>query len=247
MTSTVMELVDRRVLGGFVFIDAITGSSIDVPLPVASAQLTLKVNRSGVYKAIFNGPGFNALTNEFIQVTATPAAQNFEITVSDPSLNYLPRRAMIQAPQNLTAAFTPLQVRLYPSSAAVVEPNWAVVRASVTSSAGAPLPWTVIQVVMSDNSVAATGVTDARGEALLAVIGLGIQVTSTATDPVTEATTAITVKAWFDPSVLTQQSGWVSNPDDILGNLTNVSLKTGTQTGALGARQTLFAPITISV
>jgi hypothetical protein len=246
MTPGFMESVDRRVLGGFVFVNAITSNSIEAPLPVTAGQLALKVNHSGVY-AIFNGPGFNPLTNEFIPNTTWPAAQNFEISVTDPSLHYLARRAQIQAPQSLTGVFTPQHVLLYPSPSSAVEPNWAVVRASVASNAGAPLPWAVVQVLLSDHSVAATGMTDARGEALLAVMGLGIQVSSTATDPVTEATTTVTVQAWFDLATLTQPPGWVPNPDDILGNLANPSLKTGTQTGALGARQTLFARITISV
>jgi len=246
VTPTPMESVDRRVLGGFVFVDAITGSSIPRPLPVSSAQLTLKANRSGVY-AIFNGPGFSPLTNELIPSGTWPAPQNFAISVSDPSLTYLARRAQIQAPQSLTGVFTPQQVKLYPGPGSTPEANWAVVRASVTSSAGAGLPWAIVQVLLTANTVAATGMTDARGEALLAVMGMGIQVSSKATDPVTDSTTPVTVQAWFDPSVLAQPAGWIPNPDDILSNLSNPSLKTGTQTGALGARQTLFAAVTVSV
>lgn len=246
MTPGFMESVDRRVLGGFVLVDAITNNSIPSPLTVTSTQLQLKANHSGVY-AIFNGPGFSPLTNEFIPTGTWPSPQDFEITVIDPSLRYLARRAQIQAPQKLVGTFAPQQVSLYPSPSSTIEPNWAVVRASVTSNAGAPLPWSFVEVLLSDNSVIATGVTDARGEALLAVMGLGIQVTSHATDPVTEATTNVTVQAWFDPTVLKQPRNWVPDPDDISGNLANLALKKGSTTGALGARQTLFASITISV
>jgi hypothetical protein len=240
------ESVDRRVLGGFVFVDAITTQSIESPLPVLSTQLTLKANRSGVY-VIFNGPGFAALTDEFIPSGTWPTAQNFEISVGDPTLRYLPRRANISAPQNLTGTFAAQQIPLYPAPGAPVEPNWAVARVSVLSSAGAPLPWSIVRVLLGDNSVAATGITDARGEALLAVTGLGIQVNGTATDPVTETTTAVTIQAWFDPATLTEPPGWIPNPDNILGNLSNTALKTATQTGALCARQTLVALVTISV
>lgn len=246
MTPGFTESVDRRVLGGFVLVDAITSNSIPAPLTVTSTQLQLKVNRSGVY-AIFNGPGFSPLTDEFIPIGTWPAPQGFEITVIDPSLRYLARRAQIQAPQKLVGTFAPQQVPLYPSPSSTIEANWAVVRASVTSSAGDPLPWAFVEVLLSDATVAARGVADARGEALLAVMGLGIQVTSQATDPVTEATTPVTVQAWFDPTVLTQPRNWVPNPDDISGNLANPALKKGSTTGALGARQTLFASITISV
>jgi hypothetical protein len=241
------ESTDRRVLGGFALIDAITGASIVDPLSVTSTSLQLRPNRSGVY-AIFDAPGFSSLTTQFIPATAGwPAAQSFEVTVQDPSLRYLARRAQVQAPQSLTGVFSPQQVPLYTSPSAVLAPNWAVVRASVTGSAGNGLPWAVLRVIKSDNSVAATGMADARGEALLAVMGLGVQVSASASGAVTEVTIPVTIQAWFDPSILQQPAGWVSNPDDILGNLSNASLKSGTQSGALGAGQTLLAAITIAV
>src|SRR5580700_9196902 len=88
---TVTESISRRVLGGFVFMDEITGNSIPNPLPTTIPQFQLKVNRSGIY-AILDGPGLDAFTTEFIPNTATwPAAQTVEVTVGDPSLRYLPR------------------------------------------------------------------------------------------------------------------------------------------------------------
>jgi hypothetical protein len=247
VTPRLLESVDRRVLGGFVFVDGITSESVERPLTVNSGALVVRGNRSGVY-AIFDGPGFRALTNQFTPVLPWPPPQNFEITVTDPTRRYLARRAQIQAPQVLTGAAAPQQVRLYPSAGSTVEVNWAVVRASVRSGAGAALPFSVVRVLLaSDSSVMATGVADERGEALLAVRGMGLQVSSSATDPVTDQTTPVTIQAWFDPSVLTRPLGWIPNPDDILENLANPALKTGTQAEALGARQTIFASITISV
>lgn len=241
------ETVDRRVVGGIRFVDGITGNSIQSPLQASCPQLTTKQNRSGIY-VIFNGPGYTPLTNEFIPDPSTwpTTQQTYEVTVSDPSLRYLPRRANVTAPMSLTA-LTPQNVSLYSGPSSAPEANWAVVRASVVNSAGAGLPYAVIQIVKSDNSIAATGVSDARGEALLAVPGLGLQVSSTSTDPVTEATTAVTLKAYFDPSTLTQPAGWVPNPDDILTNLANTALKTGTQTGAIGPRETFVTQIVIAV
>lgn len=245
--AVVSESIDRRVLGGLVFVDAITGASVVDPLQVTSAQLRVRANRSGVY-AIFDAPGFTTLTAQFNPVPATwPAAQSFEVSVQDPSLHYLPRRAQIQAPQSLAAAFNPQPVMLYPATSAVIEPNWAVIRASVTGTGGSGLPWAVVQALRADNSVAATGVTDSRGEALLAVAGLGVQVSSDSSGSVTEMTVPVTVQAWFDPGVLNEPSGWISNPDDILANLSNSALKTGQMTGDIGARQVLFASITISI
>jgi hypothetical protein len=241
------ESVDRRVLGGIVFVDAMTSTSIVDPLSVTGTSLKLRVNRSGVY-AIFDAPGFTSLTSQFNPATpAWPAAQSFELTVRDTSGRYLARRAQVQAPQSLSAVSTPQPVLLYPGPSAPTAPNWALVRASVTDTGGSGLPWAVIRVIRADNSIAATGVTDARGEALLAVMGLGVQVSTTTTGSVTEITIPVTVQAWFDPGVRQQPPGWIPDPDDILGNLSNTLLKTGRGTGALGAGQVLLMPITIAV
>ena len=248
MTPILMDKVNRRVLGGFFFIDAITGDPISAPLPVEGGPLTLRVNRSGIY-GVFDAPGFSKLTTEFIPTAADwpPTVPRWEISVSDPSLRYLPRRAMVKSPQALDDVLTPQPLTLFPGPSATVEPNWAVIRASVRDTSGNGLPWVFLQALNTDNSVFASGMTDTRGEALLAKAGLGLQISSVATDPVTAATVPVTVKAWFDPSVMTQPKGWVPNPDDIAANLSSASLKTGTQTGAAGARQTLFTQITISV
>lgn len=247
MTAAFAESVDRRVLGGFVFVDGITGAPVEKPLAVISPVLRVKGNSGGIY-AIFDGPGFRALTTQFVPITLWPAPSKFEITVIDPSGAYLARRAQIEAPRMLTGMAAAQRVDIYPGPGAGVEANWAVARVSVRSNAGAALPYAVVRVLLaSDASVMATGVADARGEALLAVVGLGIQVSSSATDPVMDQTTAVTVQAWFDPGVLTKPKGWIPNPDDMLGNLASPSLKTGMQPGALGARQTMFANITISV
>jgi hypothetical protein len=240
-----IETIDRRVLGGVVFIDSLTGASITDPLTVSSSTLDLRANRSGVY-VIFNAPGFSALTGAFTPVAGNwPAAQSFEVTVRDPSLCHLPRRAQVQAPQALAGASTPQTVTVYASPSAPLAPNWGVLRLSVQGSAGTGLPWAVVQALRADNTVAATGMTDARGEALLAVTGIGVQVSANASGPVTEKSIPLTMKAWFDPGVLAQPAGWIADPDSILSNPANAALKTATQTGTLGRGQTLFVTIPV--
>ena len=239
------ESIDQRVLGGCVFIDAITGTSIGDPLKVSSANLQIRGNRSGVY-VVWNAPGLSSLTTQFNPAASQwSAAQKFEVTVEDPGRRYLSRRTNIEIPQSL-ATLDPQPILLYASPSGELAPNWAVIRASVTDGAGAGLPWAVVQIIKSDDTVAATGVTDAHGEALLAVMGLGVQVSAASSGAVTEITIAVIVRAWFDPGVLTQPVGWVSNPDDILSNLSNPALKTASMSGALGAGQILVAAITIS-
>jgi hypothetical protein len=267
------ELVDRRILSAFVCVDAITGSSLQTPLPVNVPRWTVKPNGSGVY-VIFDGPGLDLLTTQFLPTGTWPAPVSFEVTLRDPNLRYLPRRANVQAPatvpvippapsgsstnpaaiaalQNPAAVFGPQRVALYPMPSAPIGPNWAAIHASVTQSGITPargLPWAVLQVVReSDKVVLATGQTDANGEALLAVIGLTVQANTSGIGPVTLSTIAVTVTAYFDPSVLVQPSDWVPNPDDILMNVNNPSLRSTNHPLNLGSGQEISMSFVISV
>jgi hypothetical protein len=259
----VIENVDRRVLGAFVCVDAITGNSVIPAIPVTAPQWTVTPNRSGIY-VIFNGPNFNSLTNQFIPSGTWPAPVSFEVSLQDPSLRYLPRRANVQAPLAApnyppvptapnppTGVFAPQQVSVYPSPAAAIGPNWATIHASVTLQGTIPpqgLPWAVLQVIQnSDSAVLAIGQTDANGEALLAVVGLTVQANTGGTGPVTVSTVAATITAYFDPSVLTQPAGWIPNPDDILTNLTNPALKSSSQAVELTSGQEIAMSFEITV
>jgi hypothetical protein len=290
------ENVDRRVLAGFVCVDAITSGSIADPLTVITKQLVLRRNRHGVFAVmdVKGAPALTELTDDFLAPAAVdwPAPVSYEITIQDPALNYLARRANIAAPQPLPAGTppgttattttappattttgapgattttaapttttqaaaaaippvtTPQRVVLYPTPAAQLAPNWAVVRVAVTGNA-APLPWAVVQVTGSGNPTA-TGLTNENGETLLAVPGLGLKLSSSSTGAVTETTTAATVTAWFDPTTLGQPKGWVSNPDDILQQLAapNPAWKSASQAIQLGPGQTVSVALTISM
>jgi hypothetical protein len=271
--TPVLETVDRRVLGAFICVDAITGLSVVQPIPVSAAQWTVKPNRSGVY-VIFDGPGFDALTTQFVPAGTWPAAMTFEVTLTDANRRYLPRRANVKAPMtvpvigpspdgvvpnpavtaalaNTSCVFDPQRVKLYPLPSAAVGPSWSTIHASVTKQGTTPaqgLPWAVLQVVrQSDKTVLATGQTDTNGEALLAVVGLTMQASTSASGPVTVSTVPVTVTAYFDPSVLTQPQGWVANPDDILSNLTNTALKSSSQQVQMGPGVELSLSFAITV
>jgi hypothetical protein len=150
---------------------------------------------------------------------------------------------------NPTAVFDPQRVTLYPQPSAAVGPNWSTIRASVTdASTAAGLPWAVLQVIrQSDGTVLATGQTDANGEALLAVVGLKLQTSTSGSGPVTISTVAATVKVYFDPSVLTRPPDWIPNPDDILDNLSNATLRSGGQDVQLASGQELNLSFAIAV
>lgn len=263
------ESVDRRVLGAIRCVDAITGNSVLNALSVTSSQLTLRPNRSALY-VIFNAPGLSAQTTQFDPVLPWPSPSTFEISIQDPSRRYLPRRAKVQVPRKLpppidpsqpfdpakvlsdpAVVFNPQPVSLFPSPSSPVSPNWAVIHISVIRSGSTPpkgLPWAAVQVSRTDNkAVLATTIGDARGEALLAIPGLGPEISGSASGSVTQATVNVTVTSWFDPSVLNQPSGWIPNPDDILTNLASASLKTASLTTQVGPGQTVNRSLAISV
>jgi len=269
------ERVDRRVLGAFACVDALTGLSLSRAMSVragtGAAAWNVKPNRSGIY-VVFDGPGFDPQTDQFVPIGAWPAPVGFEVTLQDPQQAYLPRRVQVKAPASVPAigpspggvspnpavvaalgnpgtVFNPQQVTMYPTAAATVGPNWSVIRASVTNAAtGEGLPWAVVQVTQQSNgAVLATGETGANGEALLAAVGLKLQVNLSVIGSVTVSTVAATVTAVFDPSVRNQPSGWVSDPDDILSDLTNTSFKTSSQTVQMGPGQELSLSFPIAL
>ena len=261
MITRPIENVDRRVLGAFVCVDAITGNSVVPAIPVTAPDWTVKANRSGIY-VIFNGPGFDSETGDFIPSgTWPPIPATLEVSLQDPSLRYLPRRVKVKAPQPVpvyppvptppTGVFAPQQVHVYPSPAGVIGSNWATIHASVTLHGANPikgLPWALLQVVQDSNSaILATGQTDLNGEALLAVVGLTVQANTGGGGPVTISTVAATVTAYFDPSVLSQPTGWIPNPDDILTNLSNPALKSSSQAVQLTSGQEMAMSFAITV
>ena len=266
-----LENVDRRVLGAFICVDALTGSSVTWPLAVSAPEWTVRPNRSGVY-VIFDGPGLSALTTQLVPSGTWPPRVSFKVTLMDPNRRYLSRQATVLAPMtvpvigsspggvvpnpavtaalaNPAAVFNPQRVSLYPQPSAAVGPNWSTIHASVTNAAtGVGLPWAMLQVIrQSDNAVLATGQTDANGEALLAVVGLTLQTSTSGTGPVTVSTTAATVSVHFDPSVLSQPPGWIPNPDDILDNLSSTTLVSGGQDVELASGQELNLGFALTV
>jgi hypothetical protein len=256
-----LETVDRRVLGAFVCVDAITGTQVRQSISVSAAPWKVKPNRNGIY-VIFDGPGFESLTTQFVPGTPWPAAVGFDVTLRDGSRSYLPRRATLRAPMSVptigpspggavpnpavvaaladpNAVFNPQRVAVYPSPSAAVGPHWGAIHASVTQQGTVPpkgLPWAVLRVVRkSDGVVLAAGQADVNGEALLAVVGLRTQASTSPTGPVMVSTVAATVTAYVDPSGLSQPPGWISNPDDILSSVPNPALRSNSQPVQIGS------------
>ncbi len=92
---------------------------------------------------------------------------------------YLARAALLTLPSweddGPEAFFRPLEVDLFPAPAAPVAPGWAVIRASVAED-GRPLAGALLRVHRpgDDGALLGSGMTDHRGEALVAVAGIPV-------------------------------------------------------------------------
>jgi hypothetical protein len=236
-----LENLDRRVLGSFRCVDAVSQAPVLETVTVRTEALDVRRNASAFY-VIFDAPGMHALTTQFNVTSPWPAPATFEVALQPGSQRYLPRRAQLKMPRKLAAMSDPDSVMLaqdvvlYSAPAAPVLPNWAVLRIAVRKAGtDAGLPWAVLRVTRdSDGSVLATGMSDVRGEALLAVPGLGQSANQNGGGAVVATVIDTTVTAFFDPQNLNQPKDWLPDPDVVLQNLANPALKKATQAAKIG-------------
>lgn len=218
------EAVDRRVLGALRPIDALTGVQIAAPLVVSAPGVRLTRNRSGRY-VLLAAPGLEVHTTAFASPPPSPANGSvaIEVTVADPAGRFLTRRATVRLPRDPSPAavtqpdslFALVDVAMYPAPAARTAAGWAVIRATVTGTSGGspprPLAGALIRVVRaSDAARLAAGLSDARGEALVAVPGIPITTWDAGPGPVLATETDVTLETIFDPAAPA-----IPDPDDL--------------------------------
>lgn len=176
------EILDDRVLGAVRFVDGVTRQGVTRALRVTAPGVRWLRNRRGLW-VVARAPGLGAHTTAFRKPPARPALGSVTVTltVRDPAGSYLARRAVLRLPRDPTpdagaSLFEPFEVPLYPAPAAAVFPSWALVRASVAAaSGGAPIAGALLRVVLaSATEPAGRGLSDGRGEALVAVPGIPV-------------------------------------------------------------------------
>lgn len=179
-----MEFVDRRALGAIEFVDAITAVRTRGPLRLepADGRVVITPNISWLY-VIRSAPGLEAHREAFEHPPVTPAFEDvhLDIAVNDPARRYLPRTVSVKLPRkdapfsDAESVLHPLVVPLYPAAATAIGPNWAVVRVRVQGN-GAAHPGLRNALVVATPQIAGftavTAMTDARGEALVAIVGV---------------------------------------------------------------------------
>lgn len=211
----------RRVWGALRFVDAMSGHTVDSPLRVDLPGARLQRNRSGFFVVtalddVANLDDRRNYENAFDPIPPAPAL-SLAGTVSDPAGRYLARRFTLVLPRSplpvppsaMAPLFEAATVTLDPSSATALLPTWAALRLSVRR-AGAPAAQAVIRVHRpGSETVLGRGMTDARGEALLAVVGVA-QLTPGAEELVVETEIAVDIVVSAD---ITLAPGALVDPD----------------------------------
>lgn len=204
-----LESLDRRVLGALRFVDGNTGAVLRDPLLLSLPGARVQRNRGGLW-VVSAVPALAGHEAAFESPPPLPALGSLSLTaqVSDPSGHYLPRRATLALPRDAAPAnaglpgslFRPVDIALWPSPAAATGANWAVLRITVLETASGDALGGVLLRVMRDGATLAQGLSDWRGEALVAVPGVPVTTWSNEPGAVVALEINATLDAVFDPA-----------------------------------------------
>jgi hypothetical protein len=245
-------VIERRVLGAVRFIDATTGLRVASPLVVRAEGVRFVRNRSARY-VIFSAPGLDAYAEAFLEPPAQPGQGSVavELAVSDPSGSYLPRRRTIRLPLDPDPAraglpgslFDVPDIPLYPSPTAPTAPGWATIRATVTAAGTSNrLSGALIRVVRtSDAARLAAGLSDQRGEALVAVPGIPITTWDGGVGPVLGTELEVTLQTIFDD----RATGEIPDPDALEAE--RATLKSSSTSERLASGRVLVTALTVPI
>lgn len=208
-----LERQESRVLGALRFVDANTRVALAGPLQVEVPTARLRRNRSGLH-VIVQAQALAAHEAAFLQPPALPALGSVALNASvrDPLGHYLPRLARLVLPRDPLPAnaalpgslFRPLDIAMHPSSVAPLGANWAALRVTVRDDASGDALGGALLLVFSGTDIIARGLSDWRGEALVAVPGVPVTTWSDDPDAVVISEIAVQVQAVFDPAAGTR-------------------------------------------
>jgi hypothetical protein len=229
------EIVQNVVMGAVRFLDGTTGLKVQSALRVEAPGSLFRPNRSGLY-VIWSAP-----------------AGSLTATVTDPSGTYLGRQFSLKLPRdanpanagNVDSIFRPADVFLFPSSVAPVNPGWAVLRTRVTKSGtDDPLASALIRVLRtSDSNLLARGMSDSRGEAMVAVPGVPVTTFETGGGgggAVTANEIDVQIQTIFDPAVT-----GLPDPDDLEARRN--TLPSSTLGNKLASGRTLVIELAVTI
>jgi hypothetical protein len=190
----VIEPGDRRVLGAFQFIDAVTelpiagAAAVEVrratlvgqgnaPVALSDGSIQIRQTRSG-FHAVFHAPFFDAYTSAFENPPSPPELLNnplrLRLAVTRAGSHYLPQEFDFDLPRSLDPAdannvFQPEPVRLFRAPAAPVLGSWVALRVRVRQvNTHVGLPGVLVRVFRGPRGAAdepiGQGMTEWRGD-----------------------------------------------------------------------------------
>ena len=181
-----LERLEDRALAALRFVDGPTGREVGRPLRLRAldGEAVFVRNRSG------------------LQVIASWT----ELAA------HLPRRLSLALPRDPEgegeedSLFRPRVVRLFPAARSRTGPNWSVLRVTLTEDGTGDALGGGLVRVRRNGDVLARGLTDGRGEALVAAVGVPLLTFGEEEDAVVVDEVAVTVEAAFDPDEGTRMS-----------------------------------------
>jgi hypothetical protein len=239
------EHVDRRIVAALRFVDAVTGLPVRRPLRVAANGVKWSRNRSGSY-LITEAPGFEDYIATFAEPPAEPepSSEEIELTVHDPENRFLARRRTVRLPRDPDpghaaepdSLFQALVVPLFRSPSADLSSGWAVIRATVHGDeAEERLGGALIRVLRgSDGEHLGSGLSDARGEALVAIPGIPVTPWEDEFGTGQSAEVEVRLDVVHDP-----EDRGVPDPDDLEARREELVVRSRTATLASGRVLTL--------
>jgi hypothetical protein len=220
----IVESLTRRVVAALRVVDGVTGQPILSPLSVGGAGTVWVRNRRGLH-VLMEMPGLERYQDALSSPPASPSvgSLNTVIEVHDMGATYLPRRQSLRLPRDPDPAhasdggsvFQPIESRLYLSPSAPTSSAWAVIRATIVREGNQQsLGGALIRVLRaSDGQVLARGLSDSRGEALVAVPGIPVTTWEGSSGPVLGTEVDVQVEVVVDPA-----AGNVPDPDALEAN-----------------------------
>ena len=220
----IVESLTRRALAALRAVDGVTGQPILSPLSVSGAGTAWVRNRRGVY-VLMEMPGLELHQDALSNPPSSPSigSLNTVVEVRDMGTTYLRRRQTLRLPRDPDPAhagdgrsvFQPIESRMYLSPSAPISSAWAVIRATVVREGdGQGLGGALIRVLRtSDGQVLARGLSDARGEVLVAVPGIPVTTWEVSSGPVMGTEVDVQVEVVVDPA-----AGSVPDPDELEAN-----------------------------
>jgi hypothetical protein len=207
------DSTDRRILAAIRPVDATLNLPLADRMRIDSPGLRLVYNLHGE-TVLMGAPGLGRYSTNFDLPDDAPPVESVGLVIElrDPTLRYLPRRLRLDLPRDPdpthadqpNSVFQAVEAEMYPSPASPVLGTWAVVRATVRErNSRERLPWTLIQV-RRGSEVMGQGMSDARGEALIAVPGIPFFMPGGGGDTTVTREITITFRAFFDSDHLTR-------------------------------------------